>query len=198
MSRFLKKDTAQVIRFGAFVDATDGFTPETGLTIAQADMQLSKNGGAFAQKNTVGNATHDTDGWYSTTLDATDTNTTGTFVLQVTVAGARPVSHEFTIVEESVYDNIFATGAVFNNVSTAEVNAEVLDVLTVDTFAELGAVPSATSTMADKLNWLFLMARNKITQTSTTQTIRDDADSGDVATASVSDDGTTFTRDEYV
>ena len=37
----------------------------------------------------------------------------------------------------------------------SEVNAEVLDVLNTDTFAELSGVPAATSTLVDKINWLF-------------------------------------------
>ena len=87
---FLRQSTSKAIRFGPFVDDGDGFTPETGLTIAQADMQLSKDGGAFTQKNAAGNATHDVDGWYTTTLDATDTDTVGKLILQVNVAGALP------------------------------------------------------------------------------------------------------------
>lgn len=84
-----------------------------------------------------------------------------------------------------------------NNISTAQVNTEVLDVLTVDTFAELSAVPAATSTIVDKLNWLFAVGRNKITQTATTQLVRNDADAGTIGTSTVSDDGTTFIREEY-
>lgn len=79
----------------------------------------------------------------------------------------------------------------------AEVNAEVLDVLDVDTFAELSAVPAANASMTDKINWIFMMMRNKITSTSSTLTLRNDADSGDVATAAHSDDTTTYTKPEW-
>lgn len=78
----------------------------------------------------------------------------------------------------------------------ADVNAEVLDVLSTDTFAELGAVPAATSSLKDKIVWLFMTARNKITQTSTTQEVKADDGSTTVGTATVSDDGTTFTKGE--
>ena len=108
---FLKQSTSQVVRFGPFLDSSDGVSAETGLTIAQADMQLSKDGGAFAQKNASGNATHDTDGWYSTTLNATDTNTVGELVLQVVVAGALPVWLRWYVVEESIYDSLFGASA---------------------------------------------------------------------------------------
>lgn len=86
--------------------------------------------------------------------------------------------------------------AALNNISTAQVNAEVLDVLNTDTFAELGAVPAATSTLVDKLTWLFMLARNQVEQTATTQTVRADDTTTSVATSAVSDDGTTFTRGE--
>ena len=79
----------------------------------------------------------------------------------------------------------------------SDVNTEVLDVLDTDTFVELGAVPAATSTLVDKINWIFALARNKITQTSTTLTLRDDADAGDIAASTVSDAAGTATRGEF-
>ena len=80
----------------------------------------------------------------------------------------------------------------------AEVNAEALDVLVTDTFAELGGVPAATSSIKDKLNWIFMLARNKIEQTATTTTVRADDTTTSVATSTVSDDGTTATRGELI
>lgn len=79
----------------------------------------------------------------------------------------------------------------------ADVNAEVVDALATDTYAEVSGVVAATSSLKDKINWLFALSRNKITQTSTTQTLRNDADSASLATAAVSDDGTTATRAEW-
>lgn len=79
----------------------------------------------------------------------------------------------------------------------ADVNAEVLDVLATDTFAEPAGVPAATSTLKDMIKWMFTLSRNKITQTSTTQTLRNDADSGSISTSSHSSDGTTFSRGEW-
>jgi len=79
----------------------------------------------------------------------------------------------------------------------SQVNAQVLDVLQTDTFAEPSGVVAATSSLKDKICWLFALARNKITQTSTTQSLRNDADDDDIATSTVSDDGTTATRGEF-
>jgi len=62
---------------------------------------------------------------------------------------------------------------------------------------ELSSVPAVTGTMLQAVEWVFLLARNKITSTSTTQTLRNDADSAAIGSSAVSDDGTTFTRGEF-
>lgn len=88
--------------------------------------------------------------------------------------------------------------AVSSRATPAQVNAEVVDALTVDTYAEPASVPVATSSLKDKLSWLFTLGRNKVTQTSAVQTVRNDGDTADVATAAVSDDGTTFERSKWL
>lgn len=59
---------------------------------------------------------------------------------------------------------------------------------------EVSSVPAASSTMMARVGWLFALARNRILQTATEQTLRNDDDDADIATASTSDDGTTFER----
>ena len=108
----LKQSTAsQSVLLGPFVDETDGFTAETGLTVANTDIRLSANGGNMAAKNS-GGGTHDENGWYAMTLDATDTATVGRLQVSCKVAGARPVWMEFQVLEEVVYVDLFAGGAV--------------------------------------------------------------------------------------
>jgi len=106
-----------------------------------------------------------------------------------------------TIIVDAWYYAVTDDGALAgDDIDTelvAAVNAQVVDALATDTYAEPGSVPAATSSLKDKINWLFALARNKVTQTSTTQTLRNDADSGNIATSSVSDDGSTFTRGEW-
>ena len=63
--------------------------------------------------------------------------------------------------------------------------------------AELAAVPAAAASPLAKLNWLFALSRNKITETGTLQTLRNDADGANIATAVISDDGATLTRAEF-
>lgn len=110
---FLRQSTTQTIRFGPFLDATDGVTEETGLTITQALRRISKDGGAFAQSNHIGNSTHDSDGWYSDDLDTTDTNTVGELILNVQDPTTHlPVWMRWWVIEEAVYDAIYGASAV--------------------------------------------------------------------------------------
>ena len=107
----LKQSTAtQNVLIGPFIDDTDGATPETGLTIANTDIRLSKAGGNLAAKNSGGGTT-DEAGWYQITLDATDTNTVGALQLHVKVAGALMVHAEFMVVEEDTFTWFYASGA---------------------------------------------------------------------------------------
>jgi hypothetical protein len=92
-----------------------------------------------------------------------------------------------------------AVGSVTALGSTAksDVNAEVVDALATDTYAEPGqGAPAATTSLAAKLNYLFKAWRNKSTQDATTYKLfADDASTVD-SKATVSDDGTTFVRSE--
>jgi hypothetical protein len=94
--------------------------------------------------------------------------------------------------------NVNATISSRSTVTTAQVNAEVVDALNVDTYAEPSAVPAATATLAAKIGFLMSLARNKITQTATTQLLRNSGDTATIATSTDSDDGTTFTRGGFV
>ena len=126
---FLRQSTSQVVRFGPCLDKGDGVTEETGLTLAQADMRLSKDGAAFAQKSAAGNATHDSDGWYSTTLSTTDTATVGELRLNVhQPANMLPVWDRWWVLEEAVYDAVFGASAAGPLQST--VAGRTLDVTT--------------------------------------------------------------------
>lgn len=81
----------------------------------------------------------------------------------------------------------------------AEVNAEVLDVLNVDTFAEPGQeAPAATTTIQEKISYLYKALRNRLTQTGTTMSLYNSAGAVVDQKATVSDDLTTFDRSTLV
>ena len=93
------------------------------------------------------------------------------------------------------------TGAVGSLAAQAkaDVNAEVLDVLNVDTFAEPGqGSPAATASLVAKLGYLYKAFRNRSTTTATEYALyADDAVTKDQE-APLSDDGTTATRGELI
>lgn len=109
MAVMLKQSTAVSIKLGPFVDEEDGVTPETSLTISQADVRLAKNDANWAQKSASGNASHEENGWYEISLSTTDTNTLGTLIVAVNESGALPVWREFQVVPANVYDSLVAS-----------------------------------------------------------------------------------------
>jgi len=132
----LKQSTAATIKLGPFIDDGDGKSAETGLTISQADIRLSKNGGDIAQTHDATGATHDELGYYNVPLDATDTNTLGRLLVAVHESGALPVWQDFLVVTANVYDTLCST-------DTFDVNVTALadDVITAGKFDESTAFP---------------------------------------------------------
>ena len=79
----------------------------------------------------------------------------------------------------------------------ADVNAEVLDVMAVDSVAELAAAaPPSTPTMRQALMLLYMALRNKRT-TNASETDIYNASGGVICKASNSDNGTVFTKEAF-
>ncbi len=109
MTMFLRQSTAsQEILLGPFVDATDGNTAETALTIANTDIKIFKAGATTLANKNSGGATHISNGNYSAVLDATDTDTVGSGAIVVQVAGALAVRVPFTVLSAQVFDSLIA------------------------------------------------------------------------------------------
>ena len=86
------------------------------------------------------------------------------------------------------------------NLSGTDIQTVANGALTAAKFGSLTAptaVPAAAPTLFDAIAWLFTLGRNKITQTATTQLLRNDADSGTIGTSTVSDDATTAIRGKW-
>ncbi len=114
MAQWLKQSTAATLKMGPFVDATDGATAETGLTIAQANIRIAKAGGDFAQTNNATGGTHDENGYYDIPLDTTDTNTLGRLRVAISMSGALPVWQDFVIVAANIFDSLIGGGDVLD------------------------------------------------------------------------------------
>lgn len=109
-----------------------------------------------------------------------------------------------TVAVNSIATNAITAAAIASDAVTelqsglatpADVNAQVLDVLNTDTFAEPTGVPAATNTLVSKISWLYMALRNKVTVTATKKTFYDDSDAAEWE-KDVSDDGTTYTETE--
>lgn len=146
---YLKQSTAYTFRHGPFLDETDGKTAETGLTISQADVRLSKAGGNFAQKNESTSASHDEIGFYIVLLDATDTATCGELLVAVHESGALPVFKTFQVVEEAIYDALFAASA--NLITKVDAIDTVVDAVLVDTGTTIPATIATVDTVVDAI-----------------------------------------------
>lgn len=109
MAIALRQSTAsQEVPLGYFLDSLDGNTEETGLTIANTDIKLWKNGATTLANKNSGGATHISNGIYYAVLDATDTDTLGSLIIFVHVAGALAVRVECEVLSAVVYDSWIA------------------------------------------------------------------------------------------
>lgn len=100
---YLQANTAVDLMVGPFVDDTDGKTAETGLTITEAEVFLSKNGGNHADKSEATSLSHKGLGNYLCKLDATDTNTEGILTLMIHESGALPIKMEYMVLAQAAY-----------------------------------------------------------------------------------------------
>lgn len=153
MATWLRQSTAREIKLGPFVDQTDGFSPETGLTIAQADVRLAKNEGDWAQKNEATTLVHEENGWYRCLLNATDTDTLGILIVAVNEAGALPVWREFLVVPANVWDSFLGTDLLQIDLAqwlgTAAATPTVAGVPEVDETHHAGTLQTAGDVIAD-------------------------------------------------
>ena len=77
------------------------------------------------------------------------------------------------------------------------ITATAVDNVWDEAMVQTTGAPAVTGTFRAAIQWIFALSRNKITQTATTSTLRNDADAADLSTSTVSDDGTTATRGEW-
>ena len=122
--RELKQSTAVDVMIGPFLDETNGKDAETTLTVTQAEVRLSKNGGNMAQKAEATSLVHDELGHYVCKLDGTDTNTLGQLRVMVHESGALPVWEDFAILPANVWDSKYSTDKL--QVHVVEFTADII------------------------------------------------------------------------
>ncbi len=186
--------------FHAVLD-TDGISPVTGIT---GTGRRSKNGAAVSTTTASVvelNATT-MPGRYYIEFTAGELDTVGIIEFRKKAAGYAEIVARGQIV---AFDPYTATNMGLTNldvvVSTratpAEVNAQVLDVVDVDTLTLPGqAAPTNTPTMREVLGWLYKTFRNKKDQSTTLWQLYDNAGSVVDSKATVSDAAGTATKEE--
>lgn len=120
MSYPLRQSTAQILPMGVIVDAADGYTPETGLTITGSQIQLRKAGAITLEEKESGGASNMGFGCYYTTLSTGDTGTLGPMTVFVIATGARPVRVDCVVHPPLVYDSLYGTGKLEVNMVDVE------------------------------------------------------------------------------
>ena len=131
---FLRQSTAsQEILLGRFLDPADGDTEVTSLTIANTDIKLFKHGASSQANKNSGGATHDANGMYVATLDATDTNTLGNLEVNVHVAGALAVKREFVVLPAAIYDCFIGDIVIPDSTPAVGTRPKVLEALLIPT-----------------------------------------------------------------
>jgi hypothetical protein len=201
------KNQAYRVTFPILDADGDLVTAATGL-----DSEVSKDGGTFTDCSSEATEIASGSGMYFLDLTNTEMNAdTVAIIVKTTSSGAKTTpmvlypnksgglavnvtawAGSATATTNIAIKNTLAkttdvTG--FNDITVANVWAQAM--------TELSAVPGVTASVLSALQWVFLLSRNKITQTATTQLVRNDADSATVGTSTVGDDGTTFTRGEF-
>jgi hypothetical protein len=134
------------------------------------DSEISKDGGTFVDCTNEATEIATASGMYFLDLTATEMNADCVvIVVKTATAGAK------------------STPIVLHPLS-------IVEPTTVPGFGTGATTPVG---IEEVLAWLLALARNKITQTATTTTLRNDADAGNIGTSTVDDDGVTFTRGEW-
>src|SRR3990167_649249 len=119
MAVHLRQSTQRVVRIGPFVDVTDGFTPETAVTLTGGgdnadEAEALKAAGAVTADISAATwaAIAGADGWYDLTLTTSHTDTVGDLTIVIQNDSVHlPVFAAFEVIEEAIFDGLYAASA---------------------------------------------------------------------------------------
>ncbi len=143
---WLKQSTARTIKFGPFLDKTDGVALESGLAAAldnaTTGIRVSKNGGAYVDRASATVPTYDAMGDYNVELDMTDTDTLGVLkIIFEEAATCLPVWEEFMVVPTNVWDSLFGSDKL--EVDVTQLAGVIQSLTDLKDFADTGYDPAA-------------------------------------------------------
>jgi hypothetical protein len=114
-------------------------------------------------------------------------------------SAALATAQTYLVTLDANLDTVIANGVIASSLATqakADVNAEMVDVINTDATAEISSMPGATASLRSIIATWWAAFRNAGTTTSTARTIKNDAGTT-VSTATLADDGSTFTKGEF-
>lgn len=115
---FIKKDTATTVIVGPLVDATDGFTPETGIGLAAGEADLYKHNSGARLDISGRTFTHVAKGVYTLALLASDVDTLGNLSIHITDTAHRPFRLDAIVLSAHAFDSLCGTGNLSADVRT--------------------------------------------------------------------------------
>lgn len=183
------KRATEYITYVALIDSASGQVFKANPTLAAGDVKVSIDGGAEANLTTLPVVTPAGSKRVKITVSATEMTGDNIGILFSDVAGAE---------WNDLYLHLQTSVRQIDDVPTAaQINAEVVDALNVDTYAEIGQeAPAATQTIRKMLAYLYKAWRNQSTQDATTYKLYNDDATTVGQKATTGDDLTTFTRGE--
>lgn len=98
---------------------------------------------------------------------------------------------------QTLSDTTVGTATTIGATGLAAINAEVVDCLNVDTYAEPTGAPPATASLVRKIGQLYMLHRNRVDVTSSAFTVFDDGNAAEYSKA-LTDNGTTYSEAEAV
>jgi hypothetical protein len=113
----------------------------------------------------------------------------GQLILEATVTAGTIVARGIG----KLLDSSVGATVINELINAANINAEVKDVLFTDTTTELTSIPSATPTMEEMIQLIYMWVRNEVTQSGSVTTLKTDAGTT-LGTSATSEAGGTVTK----
>jgi len=194
-----KSSTADTVVFPVFIQTDQGDLATIDTNVDTINTNVSTVDGKVDTINTNVSTIDGKVDTIDTNIDGlndistSDVNTTITNNAKIdTLATETNATSNKTVINNNTDSKISA----LNNISSANVKTQIDTALTTDTISELAqATPASQPTFANAIMLAYMDLRNKRTATSNEYAIHNDAGTK-IAKASLSDNGTTFTKAE--
>lgn len=199
MTDVIKNDPNGYTTYTSFT-ARDGTGAIDNPTLTFDDFTISKDGGAPSPLTNLPTCPHG-DPMIEIVLTQAETDADIIYIIAKDDSADEwyGVDIELRTVASSTTDTISAQIDALNDLSAAEVNAEMVDVLSTDIYTEITTIPSASTTLSNMLSFLFTLNRNKVEHNrgDTIEKLFADDETTEIGRTTLTDDGTTATKDEW-